>query len=590
MARGRALVRVGGEKPAPTYRARVLPRFPRRSSPRFLQAVPPSGRPSTSDTMLNPLVGGRTGFIGKYGWDPSLSENPDEVLQARRDLGAPPYPYQEMLKNPYVRAALQRLKGEILGARYDIQAASDDPIDVEIADFVRWNLDPAKEEILLAIWQMLECINDGYSITAKVWDTVAEGDWAGHWYIREFRTKNPKDWRILCDQYRNVLGFQEAADRRGPIYPPHYAVLLSWDARYGNPYGNAALQCVRAAYEALVYVTKQRLKYLEHFAKPARIGKAGSNDEKQRELFFQALKKWGDEFVLVTPDKDWDVDLVQAVSDAGAFQQTAEYFAREIAIGILGAHLQMMEGGQQGSRAAAETHASEASTPATLAGMLLRAELGRQVIKELVDWNYSGVTKYPKMVKVLDDTLDYPTLLALRQYMEILQMAMRSGIDIGADWFRDIFNIPVPEEEEELVYPAEAQTPGPGGPSTGGGDPFAGDGGDGTEEEDDGEPADEDQVEDDEKDGDAMKKATMSDKPNRSPRIPSRTPAKAARAMRRMVADMDRADRVGLDEYEKAARSLFQEINQEMKKKARPRFLPLIRVGRRPQIRSGRSR
>jgi hypothetical protein len=428
-------------------RARVLPQF-RRDTGRYARfAFVPGTRPPDGDTMPNFLTGGAAGYMSIVGWNPTLSRNPDEVAAAREGI----YSYQEMGKNPYVKSQTHRVKAEILAKKHDVQAASDDPRDVEIADFVRFALNPNCGDFAAALFEMLECFDVGYSLTVPIWKRVDTGPWAGKWIIGEYRTKNSRDWRIIVDAYSQVLGYQEAWNLAGPIYLPQTAIRLSWDVKHGNPYGTAAYQCIRAAYEFLKYVVKQRVKYIEHYSKPARIGKAGSNDVAARQKFFEALKKWGDEFVMVTPDKGWDVDIVQAVSDEGVFQSTCEYFAREISIGLVGAHLHMMEGGSQGSRAAAETHADEASTPAMMGRQLLQREVNRQIVKQLVDWNYAGVTEYPEWVEAQDDTMSYQEIAALKMLMENVNQAVKMGLDVGQKWFRETFKIPAPAEDDILI-------------------------------------------------------------------------------------------------------------------------------------------
>ena len=48
--------------------------------------------------------------------------------------------YQEMTREPYIKAALIQKKSNLLSVPWDVTPATEDPRDAEIARFVKWNL------------------------------------------------------------------------------------------------------------------------------------------------------------------------------------------------------------------------------------------------------------------------------------------------------------------------------------------------------------------------------------------------------------------------------------------------------------------
>lgn len=547
---------------APRYPANIRRVPASRPAPRFLPAshlevfpVVAGARPATGDRMSNFLVAdNRFGSGSLQSWDPNQSENPDEVMRSRYGNV---FTYQEMAKNPHVKAATQAVKGEVLKARYDVVAADEDPRNVEIADWVRWCLDPQRRDFILDLWEMLECFEVGYSLTAKIWDEAPAGRWAGKWYIREFRTKNPIDWKIIVDEFRNVLGYREAWLTDGPLIPPHLVVLLTWDPKHGNPYGTAGFQAVRADYEAIVFLTKKRLIWMETFAQPVRKGKvpAGTDKDKRQE-FLTALQRWRDNFVMVH-DSTYEVDVIDAITGSGdAYQSALDHHARNVAIGLRGAHLQTMEGGSQGSRAAAETHREEASTPAALAWMMLESQTARQIIKELVDWNYAGVTDYPRLVKVQEEEeVSETQARANHQQLETAMLAAEAGAEIPVRWITETLKYPSPEAGEPTIQPRAKPM---GGLEALGLPPMDG-----------LEVSDEEEGEEDEEGAGEDEAADMEARPELDPPVPRGTSALVAPTFRAYIREIAQAEVMSRRGYAPAARRFLQQLETEFKKKRR---------------------
>lgn len=516
---------------------------------------------SGGDKMPNPLTGGRAGWNSIIGWDPWLSDNPDEVAKARGGI----YSYQEMDKNPHVSAATTRLIGEALGQSWDIIAASDDPKDVEIADFVRWVLDPKGFDFIRVLWQCMDCIKVGYSITEKVWGAVPDGPWAGKWTIRDFKSKDPNDYRILVDAFRNVVGIAPRwTGSGGLMYPPDMVVLFSWMPRYNNPYGEAQYKKALARYEFLVYTDKQLIKYVEQYGNPTKIGKVANSANKPAML--TALETVGDRTAIAI-DADESIEFAKPAAGGDDLLAIKQQWAQEIAIAILGSHLMIMEGGTQGSRAASETHAESASIPVNLIWILIGANIGKQVIEPLVRMNFGNVEKFPRIERVFDKEMEYTTLLAMRQFMEIILLAMKSGITVGQDWFRDLFGIPVPiEGEETLTAPAEPAPAFPGGSPFGGGD----------EEEEGDEDVDPEDVEDPA----AKKKATPKERAEMAARQledslgikPAINPPGAVgAAARRVVKVTAEAEVASHAAFKRTINAFRSKVLADLKKKRAPR-------------------
>lgn len=436
-----------------------------QSSIRGIPAQPPPtpAVPVEGESMFQPLVGSATGYLS-YGaaWDPNLTENPDEVMLSR--YGA--YTYQEMVKNPHVSAAVTRALGEALTEKYDVQAYSEEDEDVEVAEFLRYVIDPDSPWFITKLWQMCDSFSLGHSITEKIWGVLTSGPFQGHWSIVDFKTKDPKQYRVLLDQFRNVIGYRDRwASADTPFYPKWVAILMTWMERYGNKFGTAQLQAARAPYEFLIFITKSRMKYLETFGKPSRAGKYTGKSETIRQAYFDALKKWGDEFCMVH-GPDFEFDIVQAVSDAGSHDSASTWAANEVAIAILGA----ADTGKQilSGKPSTDAAAKRASLLSDLVWNMVITTLNDQVVKELVYYNYPlayARGALPRILRLHDESMTYEEANALAVQKGIWADACeKRGIKISkADW-QEKFAIPACKEgEEEVDVPAAMPSPFGGG-------------------------------------------------------------------------------------------------------------------------------
>jgi hypothetical protein len=97
-----------------------------------------------------------------------------------------------------VAAALRGIKLPLLSAEWDIVAASEDPLDLEIADFVRKNLFErlAWQEHLR---EVLTFLDFGFSVFEKVWDVVDVVDAAAQQYHQQWALDMEKNARDIYE-------------------------------------------------------------------------------------------------------------------------------------------------------------------------------------------------------------------------------------------------------------------------------------------------------------------------------------------------------------------------------------------------------
>lgn len=541
----------------------VVPAVAGRSSISGIPAspLPPPALPESGESMAQPLIGTSTGYLStQVSWDPNLTENPDEVMLARYGT----YTYQEMDKNPHVIAAITRALGETLGEDYDFLPFSEEEEDVEVAAFLRHVMDPDSPWFITKLWGMGSSFGDGLSITEKVWGRLDTGPWKGAWVARDFKTKDPKQYRLLMDKYRNPIGCRDRwATGDTPYFDRSVFILMTWMEKYSNKFGTSAKQAARAPYEFLCFITRSRMKYLEIWGKASRVGKYTGKDDKIRQKYFDALKNWGDEFVMIH-GPDFEFDIPMAVSDQGAHDAAAKWAADEVAIAILGT---ADSGKTQASGAKGQGAEKRAGLLVDLVWRMFILAITEDYIKPLVMYNYPlayARGAIPRMVRLKDETMTYEEANALTLQRAIWADAVENrGIKVEKATWAEKFSVERADpdaDEEDLVESAPTPPPSPFG--GGGGIPHPGAGpvqNPGGSQEPGGDHANDNESDEPEKEN-----AEMSDK---TP-VPRGTPRTADEIFVKLLRISANSEALAAKEFGRTSRALRSATHDELKKKA----------------------
>ena len=92
-------------------------------------------------------------------------------------------------RDPHYLGVLGTRKRSVSQIEVTVEAASDDPEDVKIADMVRDWL--KRDELTDDLFHILDCIGKGYSFTEILWDSSE-----GQWQPRELKWRDPRHFRF----------------------------------------------------------------------------------------------------------------------------------------------------------------------------------------------------------------------------------------------------------------------------------------------------------------------------------------------------------------------------------------------------------
>jgi len=385
------------------------------------------------------------------GWLQRL-ENPDPVLRTEA-AGKGLKLYDEIDRDPHASSVLQQRILAVVGKEWEVipaksarklgRPASTSQEQI-VADYVssvleNCNFDQARQEILKAILY-------GYYTVEVIWKVENS-----QVTIRKLIGKHPRRFIFTPERELRLLTLQNMIE--GETLPDRKFITFTYGDS-DNPYGKGLGQKLWWP----VWFKKNGIKFwlvfLEKFGMPTVKGKypPGTKPELQKALL-EAIEAIQTDTGIKIPDS-MDIEFLEA-SRAGTvtYEQLCDYMDRQISKAVLGQTLTTEIKGE-GSYAASQTHNEVRQEIIEADADLLDGCLNDTLIRWIVDYNFPGVSAYPKIKTFAGAKPD------LRQQSEIDKtLAVDIGVDIGRSYFYETYGIPEPAEGEELVKPRTQAVP-----------------------------------------------------------------------------------------------------------------------------------
>jgi phage gp29-like protein len=346
------------------------------------------------------------------------------------------------------------------GLNLNVEAASDDPEDVKIADFVREVLTTEEASNLVA--DQMDALGKGYAVSEIMWDH--EGS---EWFPKEYK---PRDQRFFV--FDRIEGQElRLKDEKDPVWgiplAPYKFVQHRPHLKTGLPIrGGLARLCV-VAYMCKSYSLKDWLAFAEVFGMPLRIGKYHAQSTKEdRAKLLKAVCQIGTDAAAIIPES-MIIEFQSAPSTRGGerlFEGLANFLDKQVSKGVLG-QTATTEGtpGKLGADTSQENVREDIRTSDA---KQLSATLRKCVVRPVVDLNFGARLrgKYP-IVKLETETVE-----DLQKLSIALPPFIDRGLRVEESVIRDKFGLPEPEEGAAILgakpppQPFGGQAPQPGQP------------------------------------------------------------------------------------------------------------------------------
>ena len=259
----------------------------------------------------------------------------------------------------------------------------------------------------------------------------------------------PEQRRKLKNWFDKAVS--KAGDPSGVELPENKFVVHKYKAKSGHASRAGIMRVVSWMYLFKNYDIKDWVSFCEVFGMPLRLGKYdASASESDKKQLMEAIISLGTDAAGIVPSSTM-IEFIesQKTTSVEIYEKLARYCDEQISKAILGQTLTSDSGG--GSYAQSKTH-NEVRHDLTVAdAKSLAVTIRRDIIRPLVEFNYGSEANIPFFGFDCHEVEDQ------KEVVEIYKtLACDMGLEIPKSHIYKKFNIPKPENGEEVLKPPQA--------------------------------------------------------------------------------------------------------------------------------------
>ncbi len=345
-------------------------------------------------------------------------------------------------KDAYLASLLQTRKQAVLALDYEVLPADDSAEAQRIADQVVELLRNIDLETLLL--DLLDATAKGVSVVAMRWE-----------YHRLSRMQLPAEFTWVHP--RNLSYDPDSGTLRmrteGGLEPIPYGAALvhQYRAKSGAPTRAGLMRSLAWLYLFKNYAIKDWVTFLEKFGQPLVLGKYDPQASKDE---LNALKE---AVAVIGPEgrgvisKATEIEFKEAqrTGTADAYSRFVELMEREMAVAVTGTSLSSFDG-SGGSNAMALTLDKISQRLTRSDARAVWATLRRDLIVPYCYYNFDRADLAPRIEPIIKEPED------LRTAAETIRTLVEAGTPIPVRYVHERFQIPTPQDGEELLAPLRA--------------------------------------------------------------------------------------------------------------------------------------
>lgn len=357
--------------------------------------------------------------------------------------------YIAMMKDSQVKAGLDLITMFLLSRNLTITPASEDPKDVEIADFVQESLDGMDYPMRKVRKDIYSALAFGYSVSEIVWKFDDKSKKIVFGKIKPIPTETLENCFKYDDNGDVETVKQDIGDGDPITIPAEKCLIYTYDEQFGNRYGRSILNPVYDNWYQKMKVLEWWNVFLQKHEGPTLAGFV-DNPQYKDEMRSQ-LEEIHEGRTQITAGKEDRIEIIESSHRGEGFLEAIRYhddmIFRKMVIGTL---ILGQSGQTSGSYAQSQTHMD------TMAIFLdgIHEDIAGELqikIKQLVDINFNAES-YPEIGFESFEAKDLANLL---QILDPLIKDMVISPD--SEWLMQLIaevvsqysNIKVPIEQEE---------------------------------------------------------------------------------------------------------------------------------------------
>ncbi|HET7558875.1 MAG TPA: DUF935 family protein [Limnochordia bacterium] len=318
--------------------------------------------------------------------------NPDSLV-GQKGLGV----YDKMLTDDQIKASLTLKKIALLKSGWDIEPASEDQADIDVAEYVRYVLEHLSGTFERDLLEIMTALDYGYSVSEIVWEIIAGGPYKGKVGIQAIKTRRPHGWQFVADKHNNLRQLvQHTADGDLTLDPAKFAIY-TYGGQWGNHYGRSDLREAYRAWWSKDFIIKAWNIFLDKYGQPTPIGKyaqgAKPTDITKLETVLDSMQTASS----ITLPEGLSIELLEAMRGGQAgYEAAIDKYDKMIARALLLPEMMGFVERSGGSYNLGE-HQFDlfGSVIEFLGGEIAESVVNEQLVRRLVDYNFT-VDKYPR--------------------------------------------------------------------------------------------------------------------------------------------------------------------------------------------------
>lgn len=343
-------------------------------------------------------------------------------------------------RDPHYLGVLGTRRRSISQIDVTVEAASDDAVDVRIADMVREWID--RDELAEELFDILDCIGKGVSFTEIVWDTSE-----GQWRPTRLEARDPRWFRFDRRDLSTPVQLDEGG-REIPLAPFKF-IFAAIKAKSGLPLRSGLARVAAWGWMFKAYTQRDWAIFTQTFGQPLRLGKyAAGASETDKATLFRAVANIAGDCAAIVPES-MSIEFVETGNvgqSSDLYLKRADWLDRQISKAVLGqtATTDAIAGGH----AVGQEHREVQEDIERADCKALSAILNRDLIRPWVDLEYGPQARYPRLKIARPETED------LAQLVSGVAALVPLGLKVSQSELRDRLKLSKPAPEDEILSPA----------------------------------------------------------------------------------------------------------------------------------------
>ncbi|HGZ7313139.1 TPA: DUF935 domain-containing protein [Vibrio parahaemolyticus] len=337
-------------------------------------------------------------------------------------------------------AQLRTRKLAVAAIEPTVEAYSDEPADIEMADRVRQIM--SADAIPELFFDLLDGLGKGLAVVQILWNTKKTP-----WTPSDYKWVDPRYLRPDQETLEKILLITNDEPSGAPLEPYKFMVHTP-RSKSGSVWRNGLARLVAVMYMLKSFTVRDWWAFAEVFGIPVRVGKYGANaSEDDIKTLVNAVARIASDAGAVIPES-MKLELIETAKGKGGetlFENMARWCDEQTSKAVLG---QTMTADNGSSQSQANVHNEVRLDIAEWDARQLQSCINEFLVKPYIILNWGVQEHYPTVkIKV-------PQPEDLKMLVDSLKPMIESGLKVSAQEVREKFGLREPQPDEEILVPS----------------------------------------------------------------------------------------------------------------------------------------